>query len=87
VDQDVLLQHEVRPWSGERSLPLWLPLPRYGGFMTRDVSASLAAGLTIRDLAETARDTLAWYRSAGEPELACGLSPAAERDLLRAVAA
>jgi hypothetical protein len=36
--------------------------------MTRDVSASLAAGLVTRDLAETARDTLAWLRTVDESE-------------------
>ncbi|HZN20828.1 MAG TPA: NAD-dependent epimerase/dehydratase family protein [Micromonosporaceae bacterium] len=60
VDQDFLSEHGVQPWMGPRSLPMWLPLPDYGGFMTRDVSASLAAGLATRDVADTARDTLAW---------------------------
>src|SRR5262249_36784919 len=63
VDQDFLLEQGVRPWMGERSLPMWLPLPEYWGFMSRDVSAALAAGLHTRDVAHTARDTLAWLGS------------------------
>ncbi|HET8661920.1 MAG TPA: NAD-dependent epimerase/dehydratase family protein [Micromonosporaceae bacterium] len=76
VDQDFLSEHGVQPWMGPRSLPMWLPLPDYGGFMSRDVSASLAAGLASRDVADTARDTLAWLGSvpsadrAGWPGLA-----------------
>ena len=82
VDQDFLTERGVRPWAGERSLPLWLPLPGYAGFMARDVSASVGAGLAARDLRDTARDTLDWYRSAGEPALRCGLSGPDEAGLL-----
>ena len=38
VDQEFLVEHDVRPWSGERALPLWLPLPKYAGFLARDVT-------------------------------------------------
>jgi 2'-hydroxyisoflavone reductase len=85
VDQAFLVEHGVQPWMGPRSLPLWLPLPEYAGFMTRDVSESVAAGLATRDLSETARDTLAWERSVdGRHELVAGLSPEEEAELLRA---
>ncbi|MDT4986888.1 MAG: hypothetical protein QOI74_982 [Micromonosporaceae bacterium] len=60
VDQEFLLAWGVRPWAGVRSLPLWLPLPAYAGFLTRDVAASLATGMRTRDVADTARDTLTW---------------------------
>jgi hypothetical protein len=33
---------------GPRSVPLWLPLPEYAGFMSRDTRAARAAGLHIR---------------------------------------
>jgi nucleoside-diphosphate-sugar epimerase len=59
VSQDFLTGHDVVPWSGPRSLPLWLPLPEYAGFLTRDTTPSLAAGLRTRPLAETTADTLA----------------------------
>ena len=44
---------------------LWLPLPDYAGFATRDTSPARASGLTLRPLAETARDTLLWARATG----------------------
>ncbi len=84
VDHGFLNDRRVRPWAGERSLPLWLPLPGYAGFMARDVSASVAAGLKVRDLRDTARATLDWYRSAGEPVLTCGLSGPYQAELLAA---
>jgi nucleoside-diphosphate-sugar epimerase len=94
VHQEFLAAHDVRPWMGERALPLWLPLPEYGGFMTRDSSPALAAGLRMRDVATTARDTLAWLvggRDAGEWEAADreaagrhGLRPDDEAAVLRA---
>ncbi len=62
VDQEFLVSHEVDPWAGPRSLPVWLPLPEYAGLMTHDVSASYAAGLVTRPLSETARDTLRWLQ-------------------------
>ena len=63
VGQDFLTEQGVQPWAGPRSLPLWLPLPEYAGFATRDVRRSLSDGLAIRDFAATARDTLAWERA------------------------
>jgi nucleoside-diphosphate-sugar epimerase len=84
VDQEFLTGHGVNPWAGERSLPLWLPLPEYAGFMTRDVGPALASGLAIRDLGETVRATLAWYAASGEPALSSGLAPDDEAALLAA---
>ncbi|GAA4892551.1 nucleoside-diphosphate-sugar epimerase [Stackebrandtia albiflava] len=63
VDQEFLQEHGVKPWSGEQSLGLWLPLPEYAGFLSRDTSTAIAAGLRIRPLAETARD---WYATLDE---------------------
>jgi len=84
VDQDFLHDHEVQPWMGPRSLPLFLPLPEYAGFLSRDVSPTLATGLTCRHLADTARDTLEWYNRAGHPNLKTGLDPADEAGVLEA---
>ena len=58
-----LESRDIRRWSGPRSLPLWLPLPEFAGFATRDTSPAREAGLTVRPLSETARDTLAWARA------------------------
>ncbi len=82
VGQEALLAAEVAPWAGENSLPLWLPLPEYDGFMELDVRSAYEAGLTTRPVADTARDTLAWYRASGSPPLRCGLAPDVEAALL-----
>jgi nucleoside-diphosphate-sugar epimerase len=81
-----LLAHEVRPWMGERSLPLWLPMPEYVGFNTRDNRAARAAGLRSRPLKETLADTLEWEleQGAGRPRGA-GLTDDEERELLLAL--
>lgn len=88
VDQEWLLAHGVEPWMGDRSLPLWLPLPEYAGFSARDSSAARAAGLSTRPLADTLADTLAWELATGpdRPRKA-GLSAADERSLLDAAQA
>jgi hypothetical protein len=80
---DWLAAHEVDPWMGPESLPLWLPGPEYAGFMNRRNAAARAAGLTLRPLAETVRAALRWERERGlERERRAGLSPARERALL-----
>lgn len=78
-----LEDHGVAPWSGERSLPLWLPLPEYAGFMARDTSAAEALGLLTRPLEDTLRDVLEWELRQGPGRLRrAGLSPGDERELL-----
>ena len=67
IDQDFLKSQDVRRWAGPRSLPVWLPLPEFAGFLTRDSTPARAAGLTARSLEETARDTLAWHAGADVP--------------------
>jgi len=81
VDRAFLERLNVKPWSGPQSLPLWLPLPDYAGFATRDTSSARAAGLTVRTLAETARDTLSWARRADGP--VTGLTADEERAVLK----
>jgi hypothetical protein len=63
-------------------LPLWVPLPDFAGFATRDTAPARAAGLTVRPLAQTARDTLAWARSAGGK--VTGLTADEESEALKA---
>lgn len=65
VDRTFLESHDIRRWSGPRSLPLWLPLPEFAGFNTRDTSPARDSGLTVRTFSATARDTLSWARTAG----------------------
>jgi 2'-hydroxyisoflavone reductase len=81
--QEWLLDHGVEPWMGERSLPLWLPLPDYAGFCARDSNPARAAGLVTRPLEETLADTLAWERTRDRGRRRqAGLSDADERSLL-----
>lgn len=78
VDDRRVLDAGVQPWM---ELPLWLPSePEYAYFMRGDISRALAAGLAFRPLEETARDTLAWSREAGEQRPT--LSREKERELL-----
>jgi 2'-hydroxyisoflavone reductase len=83
-----LLAHDVNPWMGERSLPMWLPMPEYAGFSARDNAAARAAALQSRPLRETLADTLAWELAQGaERERGAGLSDEDERALISELAA
>jgi 2'-hydroxyisoflavone reductase len=83
ADPAWLLAHDVSPWMGPRSLPLWLPLPDYAGFGTRSASAARQAGLRLRSLDATLADTLAWERTRESGTRRAGLSDDDERSLLR----
>src|SRR5262249_8571435 len=56
VDDAFLVEHGVGEWM---ELPLWLAAGEMSGIHMADVSRALAAGLRLRPLAETMRDTLA----------------------------
>lgn len=76
--------HGVRPWS---EMPLWIPSASdHAGIARADSTRALAAGLQIRPLRETVRDTLAWARVAEKHPgaLKAGLSPEREAELLAA---
>ena len=79
VDERWLVEREVGQWM---ELPLWIDTadPGWRRFMETDVSKAVAAGLTCRPLAETARATL------DEAELVegIGLTPEREAELLSA---
>jgi 2'-hydroxyisoflavone reductase len=77
MDDQTLLDAGVGPWM---ELPLWLPGEEYAGMLRADISSAIDAGLTFRPLEETARDTLAWSREAGEQRPT--LSRQKERELL-----
>ncbi|WP_109506727.1 epimerase [Nocardioides speluncae] len=83
VPQEFLVEQKVEPWSGPRSVPLWLPLPEYAGMLAHDADLPIAAGLRNRSLAETARDTLAWLRANPDAEVT-GLTRDEEAELLAA---
>jgi 2'-hydroxyisoflavone reductase len=77
VDAEFLIEAQV----DESALPLWPGADPDVLVMTADPAAALATGLTIRPLAETVRDTLAWTRTVEQPEKS-GISPADEAALL-----
>jgi len=83
VTPEFLRSHEVVPWAGPRSLPLWVPRPELTGMLAHDPVGSLAAGLRIRPFADTARDTLAWATATPEAVVA-GLTAQEEADVLAA---
>jgi 2'-hydroxyisoflavone reductase len=87
VGVDALAEAGVTPWAGPRSLPLWAP-PSHYGLVGRDTSATLAAGLRPRPLAEVTAAALEYERSLGldRPRRA-GLSPDDEGEVLAGVPA
>jgi nucleoside-diphosphate-sugar epimerase len=83
-----LATHEVQPWMGADSLPLWLPRPAYAGFMTRRNEAARAAGLELRPLIDTVTDSLRWERQCGlSRPRQTGLGRGREDALIRRVSA
>ena len=76
-----LRRHHVTPWSGPRSLPLWLPR-EMAGMLTHDVSEAFDAGLRTRPISETAADTLTWLRSEQGRVTVTGMTRAEEQELL-----
>ena len=78
VGEEFLLENRVEPWI---ELPLWLAPkanPTYANFLSLNVERALAAGLRLRPLDQTVRDTLARAR----PTADAGLDPAREAALL-----
>ena len=61
IDTDFLLDRGLRPYS---DFPCWMPARGdRAGFQRFDLTRPLAAGLTYRPLAVTARDTLNWHKT------------------------
>ena len=89
VPESVLLEHGVEPFA---ELPLWLDdTPEHRIFPTFSNARARAAGLALRSLEETARDTWRWLcavRAGEEPGpiaggfVARGLSPEREAAVL-----
>ena len=86
ADASRLADHRVSPWMGERSLPLWLGGDRgLWGFQDHRNDRALASGLTLRPLADTLRDTLAWERTGRAEPREAGLADADHDRLVRAL--
>ena len=87
ASHDWLSAQGVEPWAGPESLPLWLPVRDYAGFMTRRNSAAHATGLTPRPVAATVEAALRWEEHRGlERERRAGLTPGREQELLNLLA-
>jgi 2'-hydroxyisoflavone reductase len=79
---DFLKQQKVEAWS---DMPVWAGDEL--GLARTKIDRALAKGLTFRPLAETSRDTLAWFKSLPQErqsKLRAGLTPEREVELLAA---
>jgi 2'-hydroxyisoflavone reductase len=87
VSQEALADAGVEPWT---ELPCWVPLDEeHRTFLTGDVSAAIAAGLTFRPIGDTVAATWAWLQAEGDPPPRpgqIGLDPAKEQTVLAALA-
>ena len=82
VTEDFLTRQKVEPWS---DMPVWTG--KDSGVARAKIDRALSKGLTFRPLAETARDTLAWFKSLPQDrqsKLRAGLTPEREAEVLAA---
>src|SRR5438552_3215215 len=82
VAEDFLTQQKVEPWS---DMPVWTG--KESGLARAKIDRALSKGLTFRPLAETARDTLAWFKSLPQDrqsKLHAGLTSERETEVLSA---
>jgi 2'-hydroxyisoflavone reductase len=82
VTEDFLTQQKVEAWS---DMPVWAG--REGGLARAKIDRALSKGLTFRPLAQTARDTLTWFKSLPQDrqsKLRAGLTPEREAEVLAA---
>jgi nucleoside-diphosphate-sugar epimerase len=82
VSEDFLTQQKVEPWS---DMPVWTG--KDSGLARAKIDRALSKGLTFRPLAETARDTLTWFKSLPQDRqahLKAGLAPERETEVLAA---
>jgi 2'-hydroxyisoflavone reductase len=88
VPWSFLTEQKVRGWS---NMPVVVPeTPNNVAFSRRDVRKAIAAGLTFRPLAVTAKDTIDWNKTRPKEELdalaqgkLAGLSAEREAEVLR----
>jgi 2'-hydroxyisoflavone reductase len=82
VPYDFLKQHNVAAWS---DMPVWAGDEL--GLSRTKIDKALTKGLTFRPLADTTRDTLAWFKSLPQDrqsKLRAGLTPEREAEVLAA---
>ena len=80
VSEQFLTGQKVQAWS---DMPVWAGAE--DGVTRTDINRALGKGLTFRPLADTARDTLAWFKSLPQDRqshLKAGVTPEREAELL-----
>ncbi len=85
VPADFLAKHQLRPWQ---ELPMWADSEStLSGSLTWSAEKALAAGLRIRPVDDTVRDTLHWFGQLPDDRranLRAGFSAAKEQEVLAA---
>jgi 2'-hydroxyisoflavone reductase len=85
VPADFLEKEKVAPWS---DMPVWVPpTGEDGGIEAVSIKRALDKGLTFRPLAETARDTVAWFKAQPkerQEKLKAGITAEREAEVLAA---
>jgi 2'-hydroxyisoflavone reductase len=85
VKADFLEAQKVSPWS---DMPVWIPpVGEEGGLSQISIQRALDKGLTFRPLGDTAKDTLAWFKSQPadrRAKLRAGVTPEKEKEVLTA---
>ena len=82
LSEDFLKQQKVEPWS---DMPVWTGAG--SGLARAKIDRALAKGLAFRSLGETARQTLAWFKSLPQnrqSKLRAGLTSEREAEVLAA---
>jgi 2'-hydroxyisoflavone reductase len=82
VAEDFLTRQKVEPWS---DIPVWTG--KESGLARAKIDCALSKGLTFRPLAETACDTLAWFKSQPQDrqsKMKAGITPEREAEVLAA---
>ncbi len=82
VNEEFLTQRKVEAWS---DMPVWTG--KDSGLAKTKIDKALGKGLTFRPLADTARDTLAWFKSRPQDrqsKMKAGLTPEREAEVLAA---
>jgi len=83
ADAEFLKQQKVEAWS---DMPVWAGDEL--GMSRTNISRALAKGLTFRSLADTARDSLAWFKAQKpkrQAKMRAGLTPEREAEVLTAL--
>jgi len=85
VPADFLAEQQVRPWS---EMTVWFPPGSEMAALTEThIERAVARGLTFRPLAETVRDTIAWFGTLPaerQAKMVAGLAPEKEAAVLKA---